>query len=150
MIRVFLILILLLLNGCGYQLINKINNNDFKIIKFDLNGNNEINKILAENFIKFENTENFLKSLTIKSKSELTKRITSKDKSGNSSGYEIEITISISVSEGDNIYKDRTFNKNSNYNATGSQFELKQYEEILIKNMTSQIIFEINSFLKTI
>ena len=150
MIRVFLILILLLLNGCGYQLINKVNNNDFKIIKFDLNGNDEINKILAENFRKFENTENFLKSLTIKSKSELTKRITSKDKSGISSRYEIEITVSISVREGDNIYKDKTFNKNSNYNATGSQFELKQYEEILIKNMTSQIIFEINSFLKTI
>jgi len=150
MIRVFLILILLLLNGCGYQLINKVNNNDFKIIKFDLNGNDEINKILAENFRKFENTENFLKSLTIKSKSELTKRITSKDKSGISSRYEIEITVSISVREGDNIYKDKTFNKNSNYNATGSQFELKQYEEILIRNMTSQIIFEINSFLKTI
>lgn len=150
MIRVFLILILLLLNGCGYELINKVNNNDFKIIKFDLNGNDEINKILAENFRIFENTENFLKSLTIKSKSELTKRITSKDKSGISSGYEIEITISISVREGDNTYKDKTFNKNSKYNATGSQFELKQYEEILIKNMTSQIIFEINSFLKTI
>ena len=140
----------MLLNGCGYQLINKVNNNDFKIIKFDLNGNDEINKILAENFRKFENTENFLKSLTIKSKSELTKRITSKDKSGISSRYEIEITVSISVREGDNIYKDKTFNKNSNYNATGSQFELKQYEEILIRNMTSQIIFEINSFLKTI
>jgi len=148
MIRIFFIL-LLTLNSCGYEIINKVSGNNYNIIEYELIGNNKINKILDQNFKKFQQNKTSFKELKIYSNSEITKKIASKNTAGNSTRYQIEIIIEIKVNDGKNTQTKR-FKKNSTFSATGSQFELKQYEELLTNNMTSQIIIEINYFLKTI
>ena len=43
-----------------------------------------------------------------------------------------------------------SFNEETNYAAAQSKFELKQYEEILTRDLVNQIILEINNYLSTV
>ena len=76
--------------------------------------------------------------------------IISKNSSGEALSYDLKITIVIEIYENNNLLNKTTFNENTTYDNLDSKFELKQYENILIQDLTEQIIFKINNKLNSI
>ena len=147
---IFVVVILSKLLSCGYKPINRISNNQISINTYYLSGDTQINKILELNFNRFQNNSNAIKNFEITGKSEIIKSIASKNSSGDITGYNLKITISITVFENENELTSNIYLKNTNYNNFSSKFELKQYEKILIKDLVNEIITEINYQLMTL
>ena len=61
--------------------------------------------------------------------------------------YQLRLLVTLKIFENENKLIEENFEKISNYNNLNSKFELKQFENILIKDLTKQINLEINSLL---
>ena len=136
--------------GCGYNPINQISDKQVSITKYSLNGNSEINRYLKLNFDRFKKTVNTTRNLEVIGSSKITKSITSKNSSGEATGYEMQIEISIIVNENGKELISNIYKKDTSYSNLASKFELKQYEKILIKDLVKDIILEINNNLAMI
>ena len=150
LINVFILIVALALSSCGYKALNNSSNYNFKINDIKIKGNKKVNNHLNRNFQKFINNDNASRIFDLKIKSEFTKNTTSKDTEGKETGFSIEIVVNLDVYENNTLQDNVNFKKNISYNNLNSQFELKQYENVLIKDLTDQIILEINSFIGTI
>lgn len=148
-IKIFLISFIFLLQACGFQPINKINTKNFSVVKFELNGNEEINNILTVKLEKLKKNKENIKKFEIEANSTLSKKITTKDKLGSTTGYNIKIELDIIIYKDNNKVLKDIISKNTNYNNLTSQFELKQYEKLLIENLLDEIMLEINLILSS-
>ena len=106
--------------------------------------------ILEKNFKRFQQNENLPKAYKLITDSKIIKTTTSKDAAGNDLTYRIEIFIDIEVIRIDNSKNQISFSEKTDYNTAQSKFELKQYEEILTRDLVNQVIFKINNYLSTI
>ena len=149
LINIFIILIFLIISSCGYKAINNSENYNFQLNNIEIIGNKEINIYLDRNFKKFQNN-NAIKIFDIELKSQVNKSVTSKNSEGKDTGFSLEIIVELKIFEEDKLLDNVDFTKNINYNNLDSQFELKQYEKVLIKDLSDQIIFDINNFISLI
>ena len=141
-----LIIALLLLSSCGYKIVNDISDFKFQVIETEFNGNSKINKELQRYFSRLD-SKDATRFFEIKVASNLTKKVTSKNSLGEDASYSIKIIVKLEILENNKIIKTTKFEKNTNYNNLTSQFELKQYESLLINDLTEQITFEIGRYL---
>ena len=148
--RVILIIFFIILNGCGYQAINKTNNSSYIISSYKLFGDAQVNKILKKNFDRFKKNDNNLKEFNIIVKTEQIKSKNSKKKSGEATSLTLEILIELEISDNKNELKKLYFKENTNYNNLDNKFELKQFEKIIVNDLTNKIINEIHFTLSTI
>ena len=146
----FLLIIFFFQLSCGYKIANNIENYKFFIKEYQLNGEREINSLLEDNFKRFQQNENLQKVYKLKTDSKIIKTTTSKNAAGNDLTYRIEIFINVEVTKTDNSKNQISFKEKTDYAAAQSKFELKQYEEILTRDLVKQIILEINNYLSTI
>ena len=149
LIKIFIILIFLIISSCGYKAINNSENYNFQLNNIEIIGNKEINIYLDKIFKKFQNN-NAIKIFDIELKSQVNKSVTSKNSEGKDTGFSLEIIVELKIFEEDKLLDNVDFTKNINYNNLDSQFELKQYEKVLIKDLSDQIIFDINNFISLI
>ena len=143
------LIIFLFLISCGYTPINKQIDKNYSISEFEINGNNQVNTIIRKNFIKYKNT-NFEKQFQIKLSSQILKATNSKNEAGTNSNLSIKIIVDLEILENNSLIKDLNFVELINYNSLDNKFELKQYEKILIKNLTNKILEKIHLNLSTI
>ncbi len=148
--RIFLIINLILITSCGYEVLNNTTNFNFKIKNIEITGDNKINKRIEKNFLKFEENMQANRYFDFKLNSAINKNVTSKDTQGRDSSFSIELIVSIEIIENNKIIKKAKIKKNTNYNNLNSQFELKRYENILIKDLTDQIIIDLNNLMRTL
>ena len=148
--KIFLLIIFFFQLSCGYKIANNIENYKFFITEYQLNGEREINILLEDNFKRFQQNENLQKAYKLKTDSRIIKTTTSKNAAGDDLTYKIEIFIDVEVTKIDNSKNQISFNEETNYAAAQSKFELKQYEEILTRDLVNQIILEINNYLSTV
>jgi len=136
---IIICLIFLFSSSCGYEpLISKNKNFSFKII--DLGGNNKINYIVKNRLKIYEEKNNNNYNLEIID-SKIRKIVASMDAKGNPKSYRLTIKLNINLKQNSNLIgKDKEFLSSSNYNTMSSKFELKKYEENLIKNLTEKIL----------
>ena len=136
---IIICLIFLFSSSCGYEpLISKNKNFSFKII--DLGGNNKINYIVKNRLKIYEEKNNNNYNLEIID-SKIRKKVASMDTKGNPKSYRLTIKLNINLKQNSNLIgKDKEFLSSSNYNTMSSKFELKKYEENLIKNLTEKIL----------
>ena len=136
---IIICLIFLFSSSCGYEpLISKNKNFSFKII--DLGGNNKINYIVKNKLKIYEEKNNNNYNLEIID-SKIRKIVASMDTKGNPKTYRLTIKLNINLKQNSNLIgKDKEFLSSSNYNTMSSKFELKKYEENLIKNLTEKIL----------
>ena len=80
----------------------------------------------------------------------VTKKVTSKNSAGENASFSMKIKVELNIFENNQNIKSSNFEKNTNYNNLNSKFELKQYENVLVNNLTDEILVEMNSFLATI
>ena len=148
--RVILIIFFIILNGCGYQAINKTNNSNYIISSYKLFGDMHVNKILRKNFDRFKENNNNLKEFNIVVKTEQIKSKNSKKRSGEATSLTLEILIELEISDNKNELKKLYFKENTNYNNLDNKFELKQFEKIIVNDLTNKLINKIHFALSTI
>ena len=148
--KILLFIIFFFQVSCGYKIANNIENYKFYISEYELNGEEKISSLLENNFKRFQQNENLSKIYKLKTDSKITKSTTSRDAAGNDLTYRIEIFIDIEVIRIDNSKNQISFSEKTDYNTAQSKFELKQYEEILTRDLVNQVIFKINNYLSTI
>ena len=141
---------LIFLSSCGYKIVNDMYDHNFAIKDLELTGNNDINKNLKKFFLKFEDKKDTDKFFDIKVDSDLIKKTTSKNSAGEDNSFSMKVLIKISIFENNEIKNSSSFEKNISYNNLSSKFELKQYEKVLISDLTNQIILDINDYLSVI
>ena len=81
--------------------------------------------------------------------SKIEKSVISKDSKGDPSILGLSVIVNYKVKDADNIIIEDTLNNNTNYNNISDKFELKNYENILIKNLSDRISENIISFIAT-
>ena len=141
---------LIFLSSCGYKIVNNMYDHNFAIKDLELTGNNDVNKNLKKFFLKFEDKKDTDKFFDIKVDSNLIKKTTSKNSAGEDNSFSMKVLIKISILENNKIKNSSSFEKNISYNNLSSKFELKQYEKVLISDLTDQIILDINDYLGVI
>lgn len=141
---------LIFLSSCGYKIANNIYDHNFAIKDLELIGNNDINKNLKKFFLKFKDKKDTDRFFDIKVDSDLIKKTTSKNSAGEDNSFSMKVLIKISIFENNEIKNSSSFEKNISYNNLSSKFELKQYEKVLISDLTDQIILDINDYLSVI
>ena len=148
--KIILITLIFLQFGCGYKIANNSNYYKFQILSYELIGEKKINKILERNFNRFKDYITPSSAYKITSDSKLVKSTTSKDSSGNVLTYKLEIIVKLKIFENNSLISEISFNEKTDYNNTSSKFELKQYEDILIQDLTNQLVDQINYHLSTL
>ena len=148
--KILLFIIFFFQVSCGYKIANNIENYKFFISEYQLNGEKKISSLLEKNFKRFQQNENLSKIYKLKTDSKITKSTTSRDAAGNDLTYRIKIFIDVEVMKDDNSKNQISFNEKTDYNASQSKFELKQYENILTRDLVNQMILKINDYLSAI
>lgn len=149
-VKIILIINFLLFSACGFKPVSNFYDYNFKIINLEFTGNKLINKNINRNFLKFTNKKKASRFYKIKINSNLIKSVTSKDSTGKEASYSVEVNLSVDIFENDKKIASNLFSKKTNYNNLNSKFELKQYENVLVKNLTDQIILDLNNFIGSI
>ena len=137
--------------SCGYTPIYQTDQRlNIKLDTIDFSGDKDINREIVKNLDKYRDSEtNNIFDLSINS----TKKedIVAKDKKGNATSYKLTLEVGINLS---NISNDKNFtkkfSKNMSFNSKNNKFELDQYRLSLEKNMISQILQDINLYLRNL
>jgi len=146
--KIFLILLLFNIS-CGYTPINQSNNNNYSISSYELNGNNQVNRIIKKNFDRYNSEEDIDNQFQIKISSEVVKITNSKSVTGKNSNLSIKVVVNSIITKNSKDFKELSYEEVVNYNSLENKFELKQYEEILIEDLTKKILNRIHFILLT-
>ena len=146
-LKIVLISAILMTTSCGYKIINSIDGTNFNIVQTTYNGDTKINQKLNSNFKRFFDNEKATRFLKVIINSKSIKKVTSKDSSGNDTGFSLEIIINLEFYENEELLDELDLNKKIDYNNLNSQFELKQYEKSVTNDLVNLIITDINSYL---
>ena len=146
--KFILIIIILLINNCGYSPILKdINEKKFQIIVKKIDGDKSINKVINRKLKRYsqENIENIF---FITANSSFKKTILSKDKTGRISDLNLSTKINFII-EYDNKNKSFNFEESLNIKQLSDFSEQKNYEnkvkENLVDSIVGQLILKLNS-----
>ena len=149
-IKYILITLLIFSSSCGYKSVNNLESYNFVISKYELNGNKKINYILEKNFKRFQSDENDSTNFKILAVSEKKISAVSKNTDGKVSTYNIEVIVELEIFKNQKLVASNIFKENINYDNLNSKFELKQYENILLKDLVNQIILKINNYINSL
>ena len=137
--------------SCGYTPIYQTDQKlNIKLDTINSSGDKDINREIAKNLEKHKDNEtNNVFDLFINSNKK--EDIVTKDKKGNATSYKLTLEVDINLS---NISNDKNFtkkfSKNMTFNSKSNKFELDQYRLNLEKNMISQILQDINLYLRNL
>ena len=145
---IYTFLIFLFASSCGYQPM-VFKNADLSIKLDELGGNSKINYII-KNRLKIYEEKNNNYNLEIVD-SNINKIVTSMDTKGNPKSYQLSVELIINLKENTNIIiKDKNFIVTTNHNTISSKFDLKKYENNLIKNLTEKISYKIILYIQSL
>ena len=122
----------------------------FKLETIKHSGDKKIGIELVNNLERFKdrNSNNIFDIYLTSVKKE---SIVSKNKKGDPTSYKIELEINLDLISKNNDKKfSKKFTRSTTYNSIDNNFELNRYKVKLEKNLTSQILKEINNFFSVI
>ncbi len=137
--------------SCGYTPIYQTDQKlNIKLDTVNFSGDKDINREIVKNLNKYRDsdTDNIF-DLSINS----TKKedVVTKDKKGNATSYKLTLEVDINLSNNSNNKKfTKKFAKDMSFNSKNNKFELDQYRLNLQKNMVSQILQDINIYLRNL
>lgn len=144
----FIILLLFLLQHCGYSPIyTNVNSLDYKLNVINISGDNDINNLITTYIKRYSNlSEN--KSLNLNIKTDYIKNVLSKNKEGKITNYLIKTRIEFELIDSKNNKK-FVFEDEIKTNSMDNQFDFKKYENTIKSNFVNsaieQFIFKISS-----
>ena len=144
-----LILTLIILNNCGYTPIYSKKNYNFEIKNIEMLGETTINKLLSNKLKVYKDNPEAKNSLSLIINSQSFKTTITKDKKGNPTQFSMSINVNVKVIDDSNNQTETTFSENSTYDNSDNKFDLRKYEDNLIKNMSEKIFSELTLFIQT-
>ena len=134
----FTIIILNLLSHCEYKPVfsnqNKVN---YKIIVTSFNGDKEINNLIAST-IKRNNNESSNKTLNISFDTNYTKNILAKNAAGTVTDYQANVITKFTIQK-ENSSENFSINEKFNFKKMTDEYEEKNYERTIKKNLANSI-----------
>ena len=137
--------------SCGYAPIYQSDQKlNIKLDTINSSGDKGINREIIKNLEKYRDSDtNNIFDLSINS----TKKedIVTKDKKGNATSFKLTLEVDINlinISNNKNFIK--KFTKYMSFNSKNNKFELDQYRLNIEKNMISQILQDINLYLRNL
>ena len=148
--KIFLILVILLLNSCGYTPIYSTKESNYKIISFEKNINNNLTNYIQNSISSFS-SDDATKILNINFEFKEEISIILKDSKGDPSGNWLTITVDLSILDSNNnLISSNIFTENFEYNIDDNKFKLKQYEKNIKFSLVEQITQQILAFLANV
>ena len=143
------ILLLFIVNACGYQPIYKVNKipNDIKIQEVELTGNKNIsNQIFSKLPFIIDKNNKLLEKIFIDSNKNIIEA--SKDSKGQVTSYKIILSVKYKRLNKDNIIiEERDFKKEFSYNSDNNKFNLKEHKLKFERNLIDRIVEDIIIYL---
>lgn len=144
--KIVFVLILFLINSCGYNSVLKNKQDNFSIISMSVDDKNLTSHQIKRSLFNYVGLKNKSKNYTVNIKSNINNRITSKDARGNPKSFELSVFVYLTLSENKNNYE-KTFVKKFAYSSRSNKFDLKNYENTIIDNAIEKIALEINQYI---
>ena len=142
-----LILLLIILNNCGFKPIYSSKENNFYINKISFDKKNKSNSIIKNNLLNYSNKKGTNQiDLNISTKKEI--RVASRDTKGNPKIFTMTIEIDATINKNSSSLINKKFIETFNYENTSKKFELSQYEKNIEKNLINKIIENIILYLQ--
>tara|TARA_Y100000591_G_C21774065_1_gene667208 strand:+ start:119 stop:571 length:453 start_codon:yes stop_codon:yes gene_type:complete len=138
--KIFLTFLVILLFGCSYKPIYSESEYGFSFKSISSSGNSQINRVVTNNLerVKGKNIKYKINFNSIKEK-----KIISKDAQGDPSIFELKISINFQIIENKMVVLDKNLIKKNTYNNISDKFELEKYEDIVTKNLASNMALSI-------
>ena len=134
------LLILLIVNGCGFKPMMAGSDYDFSIKVEKSSGNEQINSKIQNKLKMLSGTKRVF-NLNINSNE--TKNVLSKDSKGDPAILEIIITLNYKLVEKNKILVNKSLTQKTTYNNISDKFELSKSEEMLKDNLVENLVSEI-------
>ena len=148
--KIFLVIIILLLNNCGYTPIYSAKDSNFKIISLNSNVNNNLTNYIKNSISVFSN-EDSDKKLNISFNLKENVSVILKDSKGDPAKNRLTITVDVSLFDTNkNLVASNSFSESFQYNIDDNKFNLKQYEKNLKFSLIEQISQQIIEFLTNV
>ena len=148
--KIFLILVILLLNSCGYTPIYSTKESNYKIINFEKNINNNLTNYIQNSISSFS-SDDATKILNINFEFKEEISIILKDSKGDPSRNRLTITVDLSILDSNNnLISSNIFTENFEYNIDDNKFKLKQYEKNIKFSLVEQITQQLLAFLANV
>ena len=148
--KIFLILIILFLNGCGYTPLYSSKDSNYKVISLNKNVNNSLTNYV-QNSIEVISNENAEKSLNISFEYNENISVILKNSKGDPTKNRLNVIIDLSLLDSnDNLITSKQFSESFEYNIDDNKFNLKQYEKNIKFNLIEDITQQILVFLANV
>tara|TARA_Y100000992_G_C21182985_1_gene451626 strand:+ start:320 stop:775 length:456 start_codon:yes stop_codon:yes gene_type:complete len=148
-IKLLIVILLILLNGCGYSSIYNSKDSSYNISDIATLNNNKLLNLLRNKILVTSN-EDALRIIKIELDLKEDINVILKDKKGNPSKNRISISVNLKVLEGDSIIVKQNFSKNFEYNVASNKSNMFEYENNIKKNLITDISQDITFLLATI
>ena len=143
-------ILLILLTGCGFKPIYSSKNSNFEIIEIINKNENKNSYSIEEMGMSLSNKEAIRKVKIEFDYKELIETIL-KDSKGDPSKKKLSIIVNLKVKdEKDKVLNDKNFNEDFNYDVQSDKFNMAQYEENIINNLSNKISSDIIFLLGTL
>ena len=148
--KIFLILIILFLNGCGYTPLYSSKDSNYKVISLKKNVNNSLTNYV-QNSIEVISNENAKKSLNISFDYNENISVILKNSKGDPTKNRLNVVIDLSLLDNnENLITSKQFSESFEYNIDDNKFNLKQYEKNIKFNLIEDITQQILVFLASV
>ena len=147
---IFLVLVIIFLNSCGYTPLYSSKDSNYKVISLKKNLNNSLTNYI-QNSIELLSNENADKSLKISFEYNENISIILKDSKGDPAKNRLKVIIDLSLFDNsDNLIISKKFSESFEYNIDDNKFNLKQYEKNIKLNLVEDITQQILVFLASV
>ena len=148
--KIFLVLVIIFLNGCCYTPLYSSKDSNYKVISFKKNLNNSLTNYI-QNSIEVLSNENAVKSLKISLEYIENISIILKDSKGDPTKNRLNVVIDLSLfNNSDNLIISKKFSESFEYNIDDNKFNIKQYEKNIKLNLVEDITQQILVFLASV
>ncbi len=149
-IKKIFIVLLFLLQNCGYTPIHsKYQNFDYRLNIIEIKGEPMINNLISSKLKKLSNNK-AKKTINLKISSDSERLILSKNKQNEITYYQLVQSINFEITDEKDFEKQFNFNEKIKIRNINDQFEMKKYQDEIIKSFINSKIDEFILQLKTI
>jgi len=141
--KLFFIILIILVSGCGFKIVNLSETNDFSVIDVNTDGDKKINYIIKNNIL-YASKSNKAKQITINISTKKDKIIKEKNIKNEITKYEITIIADVIFSKitEKNSYS-FTVIKNSSYDVASQNSVTRNNEKKLVSILSNSLADEI-------
>ena len=145
----FSLLIFIFIQSCGYQPLLTEKNKKFSIDSFEISGDRKLGQMLANNFIKLEDSENNLMCKIEISKERLQ---SNKDRSGKILEYTLNVNLDLEVIPilSTNSILKKSYSEKRSYKASNLYSDTISREKKISQDLVKSIAEQINNDLSLI